>query len=166
MPSGRDGIVTGAEVGKVVELLRELEATLVNIGHGRDAGSAERAARFVRAWSAAGGEIGAVVSWPARAASWLKPACRLVAGGPDAWVVADEPTGWTGFGRRLAAVGGWRPDRTVAFAGLADPLLPAAVGAAATDGMRGAASDGSGWMFADGRLISRGTGGGTVTPWR
>ncbi|WP_249123940.1 hypothetical protein [Saccharopolyspora erythraea] len=146
--------MTGVEVAKVVELLRELEATLVNVGHGRDVGSDERAARFVRAWSAVGGEIGAVVSWPASAASWLKPACRLVSGAPDAWVVADEPTGWTGFCRRLAAVGGWRPDRTVAFSGLTDPLLPAAVGAGATEGMRGAASDGTGWMFADGRLIT------------
>ncbi|GAA2795150.1 hypothetical protein GCM10010470_32660 [Saccharopolyspora taberi] len=135
-----------AELAKVVELLRSMDAVLVNVGHGRGERSTADADAFVRAWADGGGELGTVVSWPATAASWLRPACRFAAGAPDAWVVAAEPGEWTGIGPRLAATGLWRPHRTVAFSGLAGL-------ADGVDGLRGATEDGAGWMFFDGQLV-------------
>ncbi|KAA2259397.1 hypothetical protein F0L68_20845 [Solihabitans fulvus] len=147
------------EVMAVVELVRQQRAVLVNVGHGRDPDSVSNASAFVETWQSMGGEVGAVVSWPAVAASWLRPACRFAAGAPDAWVVADEVAGWTGFAPRLVATGLWRSARTVAFGSLADPGLPELVGFEATDGLRGARPDGSAWTFRDGVLISDRAGG-------
>jgi hypothetical protein len=141
-----------AELDTVVAVLARRRAALVNVGHGRDEGSSRRAALFASAWTARGGEVGAVVSWPSAAASWLRPARRLAAGTPDLWVVADEPAGWSGLVGRLAGTGAWRPDRTVAFSGLGDPGLPLLVGRQATEGMCGAFADGGLWWFACGLL--------------
>ncbi len=140
------------ELETVLALVRKHRAVLVNVGHGRSARSVADAEAFVEAWRERGGEIGAVVSWPATAASWLRPACRLAHGAPDAWVVADEREGWAGFGRRLAAQAAWRARRTVAFGGLADPGLPELAGWCATEGLSGADRDGRAWTFVDGRL--------------
>src|SRR4051812_39956353 len=101
------------ELDAILAMLARRGAVLVNVGHGRDEDSRRQAATFVDAWD---GEIGVVVSWPAEAASWLRPARRFAAGAPDAWVVADTATGWAGFGRRLAENPSWEPARTVAFA--------------------------------------------------
>jgi hypothetical protein len=81
----------------------------------------------------------AVVNWPAVAASWLRPARRLVSGGPDAWVLADTPAGCAPLLRRLADQPGWTPHRTFGFAGLAtaDP--------AALAGLSGATATGGTW---------------------
>jgi hypothetical protein len=146
--------VPEAELAAALELTAALRpaAVLVNVGHGRDPGSRARAAAFVAAWTARGGEIGTVASWPATAASWLRPATRLVAGAPDAWVVADRPEGWRGIGPRLLATGRWRAERTVAFAGLGTPELPFIAGRPATDGLRGAGGDGGTWFVVDGWL--------------
>lgn len=137
------------ELDTVLAVLARRRAVLVNVGHGRDEAGRHRAAAFLDAWD---GEVGEVVSWPARAASWLRPARRFAAGAPDAWVVADTAGGWAGFGRRLAANPAWEPARTVAFAGLADPSLPLLAGRAATDGLCGAGADGGLWWFAGGLL--------------
>lgn len=145
-----------AELNGVLRLVSQQHPLLVNVGHGRSAASADRARAFVEAWEDVGGHVGAVVSWPEEAASWLRPACRLVAGHPDLWVVADEPEGWKGMGPRLVATGVWRPGRTVAFAGLAVPDLPALAGEEATEGMRGARADGKLWLVYDGRLVAVG----------
>lgn len=136
------------ELDAVLAVLARWGAGLVNVGHSRDEDSRRRAGLFLDAWE---GEVGAVVSWPADAASWLRPARRLAAGAPDAWVVADTAAGWTGFGRRLAETS-WEPARTVAFAGLADPSLALVAGRPATDGMCGAFTDGGLWRFAGGLL--------------
>jgi hypothetical protein len=144
---------SAAEVTAVVRLVRAQRARLVNVGHGRDARSVACARAFIAAWQAAGGEIGTAVSWPPAAASWLRPAGRLAAGAPDAWVVADVVTGWRNVGPRLVATGSWRAGRTVAFASLADPTLPALAGHEPTDELSGALPDGSIWTFRDGRLI-------------
>lgn len=140
------------ELNTVLAVLARNRAHLVNVGHGRDEDSRQRAEVFLDAWAAAGGEVGAVVSWPSAAASWLRPACRFAAGAPDMWVVADNPVGWTGFGRRLAVNAVWRPARTVAFSGLADPELPFLAGWEATEGMSGSLPDGGVWWFSD-RLL-------------
>ncbi|MEV2272054.1 type 1 periplasmic-binding domain-containing protein [Nonomuraea africana] len=143
-----------AELTTVVRLASQHHPLLVNVGHGRSAASLERARAFVETWEARGGQVGEVVSWPAEAASWLRPACRMVTGHPDLWVVADEPEGWTGMGRRLVATGVWRPCRTIAFAGLAVPELPALAGEEATEGLRGALADGRMWLVNEGQLVA------------
>ncbi|MGH3908076.1 MAG: hypothetical protein ACRDTE_28435 [Pseudonocardiaceae bacterium] len=145
---------THAELAGVVRLVIEHQSVLVNVGYGREARSVACANAFIDVWQAGGGEIGAIVSWPVAAASWLRPACRFAAGAPDAWVVADCAAGWAGFGPRLAAAGAWRARRTVAFSDLADPVLPELAGVEATDGIRGAAVDGSLWAFIQGSLVA------------
>jgi len=133
----------------VLAILARRGAALVNVGHGRDERAHQRVAEFLDAW---GGDVGVVVSWPATAASWLRPAQRFAAGAPDMWVVADTAAGWPGFGARLVETASWDPARTVAFAGLADPSLPHEAGRAATEGMCGAFADGGYWWFAGGLL--------------
>ncbi|WP_157357359.1 hypothetical protein [Amycolatopsis nigrescens] len=140
------------ELETVLRLARAHRAVLVNLGHGRDGASLARAELFAEAWLKAGGELGSVVSWPAVAASWLRPACRLASGAPDVWVIADEPAGWAGFGRRLAADGRWRARRTVCFAGLGDPVLPKLAGRPATEGLSGTTATGEPWTFTDAQL--------------
>jgi hypothetical protein len=146
-PTARD-----PELAAVLELLRAKGGALVNVGHGRSAADTRRAAAFVDAWEWSCGLVGTVVSWPERPASWLQPACRLAAGGADAWLIADTPRGWAGIGRRLASMAGWTAHRTVAFSGLADADLPTTAGAEATEGLSGAGGDGAIWVFVDGRL--------------
>jgi hypothetical protein len=87
-----------------------MDATLVAVGHGRDPDSAAAAWAFVERWD---GQIAVVVDWPPVAASWLRPAQRLTAGDPDAWVIADTPSGWEPVARRLRETGRWDPMRTV-----------------------------------------------------
>lgn len=140
------------ELDTVLELVGDKGGRLVNIGHSRDPECTDRVTAFAAAWLDCGGLVGAVVSWPERSASWLQPACRLAAGAPDAWLVADVPEGWAGIGRRLASMSGWTAHRTVAFSGLAQADLAAVAGREATEGLSGATSDGATWSFHDGRL--------------
>jgi len=140
------------ELRTVLELVRRRGGGLVNIGHSRDTACTARASAFADAWQDSGGLVGAVVSWPERAASWLQPACRLAAGAPDAWVIAGIPPGWAGIGRRLASMSGWTAHRTVAFSGLADADLAVTAAREATEGLAGATGDGATWFFHDGRL--------------
>ncbi|MFG2001468.1 hypothetical protein ACGFNU_20190 [Spirillospora sp. NPDC048911] len=147
-----------AELDAMLRLLEGEGARLVNVGHGRSPASAARARAFLDAWP---GDVGAVVSWPAAAASWLRPARRLAAGAPDAWVIADEPAGWAGIGPRLAATGLWRAHATFAFTGLAGPRLPALAGPESTEGLRGVTAGGRIWEINDGAAVfftARGTG--------
>jgi hypothetical protein len=101
---------TVPELARALELLDRMDATLVAVGHGRDATSVAAAKAFVAAWD---GQLAVVVDWPATAASWLRPARRLVAAEPDAWVIADTPGGWEPVARRLREAPGWDPMRTV-----------------------------------------------------
>ncbi|GAA1839826.1 hypothetical protein GCM10009836_18780 [Pseudonocardia ailaonensis] len=157
-PTAEPGTTEGlVELDAVLRLLGRLEGGVVNVGHGRDRTSVRRARAFVDAWAARGGLIGAVVSWPPSAASWLRPAERLAAGA-DLWVVADTPAGWAGIGPRLAATASWRADRTVAFPGLDDPTLPRLAGRAAVAGLSGVTHDGRTWSH-DGQWL-RSTGDG------
>jgi hypothetical protein len=113
---------------------------LVTVGHGREGRSAAIVESFVAAWQEAGGMIAAIVDWPQDAASWLRPAQRLVRDAPDAWVVASDPAAFARVARRLRSMSGWDPARTYGFAALADVRL---VGVA--DGVRGATADGGTW---------------------
>lgn len=140
------------EVDAVMRMVIGRHPLLVAVGHGRDSRSAARAATFAERWLAVGGRLTGLVSWPASAASWLRPASRLSAGGPDLWVVADGPAGWAGMAARLLELGRWRPERTIAFGALADPRLPDLCPRGAVDGLSGASADGSQWIF-DGDVL-------------
>lgn len=136
-------------------LLRLIPSSVrdVAVGHGRDGDGVHRAAAeaFVTAWEATGRTVTAVVDWPEEAASWLRPARRLTAGAPDAWVVAGAPPGWARMSRRLAQSTDWAAERTYAFASLDSPHLAELAGASVLDGLRGATADGGTWQLDDGR---------------
>ncbi|MFD8782799.1 ABC transporter substrate-binding protein [Kitasatospora sp. NPDC059599] len=127
----------------------------MTIGHGRDEASRAAASAFAEAWQARGGTVLARVDWPEDAASWLRPARRLTAQTPDAWVIAAAVPGFAHLARRLRRSTGFDPARTVAFASLADPRLPALTGPGTLDGLHGATPDGGTWEVPGGRLTSR-----------
>jgi hypothetical protein len=141
------------EVDGVLGHLRALGARLVNVGHGPAPLARHRAHALTDRFVAVGGEVGALVSWPATAASWLRPATRLCAGAPDAWVVADDATSWPRMSARLLSGGQWSPDRTVAFPGLDDPALIELAGVDAVRGLRGVDEHGGAWRFGSATLI-------------
>lgn len=118
----------------------------ISVGHSRDPASRHAAAELVRAWQDIDGKtVLAVVDWPEHAASWLRPAKRFAAGPPDAWVVAAAGQGWAQLSRRLRQDTEWTPDRTFAFASLADPHTIAYAGSGTLDGLRGATPTGGTW---------------------
>jgi hypothetical protein len=98
------------DLARTLALLREMDATLVAVGHGRDAACVAAARSFVACWD---GQIAVVVDWPPTAASWLRHARRLSAANPDAWVIADTPAGFEPVAERLRESTGWDPMRTV-----------------------------------------------------
>ncbi|MER5462276.1 ABC transporter substrate-binding protein [Streptomyces sp. NPDC002668] len=138
---------TGAELTALIGLLAQQKPRIesVGVGHSRDAASRIAAEAFTAAWQAGGGKVLAVVDWPETAASWLRPARRLTAGLPDAWVVAAAPLGFVQLSRRLRHSTDWDPARTVVFASLQDSRLPALAGPDTLHGLRGATADGGTW---------------------
>lgn len=138
---------TTAELDALMGLLTAPGSRIrsVSVGHSRDQASRGAAAAFGDAWAARGGQVLAVVDWPETAASWLRSARRLTAGLPDAWVVAAAPLGFAQLARRLRHSTAWDPARTVAFASLLDPRVPALAGPDTVHGLRGAAADGGTW---------------------
>lgn len=144
---------TAAELATLIELVhqapkRPSPIATVSVGHSRHPASCAAARAFIDAWSRHG-EVITVVDWPETAASWLRPATRLTAQSPDAWVIAATPVGFAQLARRLRHLDGWDPTRTVAFASLQDPRLPALAGADTLNGLRGATSGGSTWQVHD-----------------
>ncbi|GHF63203.1 hypothetical protein GCM10018790_46300 [Kitasatospora xanthocidica] len=148
---------TGAELHALIGLLTDSRTRVetVAIGHSRDDASRTAVRAFAEAWRDHGGEVLTEVDWPEDAASWLRPARRLTAQSPDAWVVAAAVPGFARLAHRLRRSTDFDPARTVAFASLADPRLPAVAGPGTLDGLRGATTDGGTWDVADGRLTSR-----------
>ncbi|MDG9681333.1 ABC transporter substrate-binding protein [Streptomyces sp. DH18] len=138
---------TDAELTALVGLLTEPGKRIgtVAIGHSRDRHSRAAAEAFTTVWKARGGTVLAVVDWPEAAASWLRPATRLTAELPDAWVMAAAPLGFAQLARRLRHSTDWDPARSYAFASLRDSRLPALAGARTLDGLRGATADGGTW---------------------
>jgi hypothetical protein len=126
----------------------------VAVGHSRDAVCRAAAHAFTAAWEEAGGTVVATVDWPESAASWLRPAGRLTAGAPDAWVFAATVTGFAQLARRLRHSTDWDPRRSHAFAALADPHLPALAGPPTVDGLSGATADGGTWQLRGHALIT------------
>lgn len=142
---------TAAELSALIGLLTGPgdELVTVALGHGRDDASRAAAAAFAEEWRARGGQILATVDWPETAASWLRPARRLTAQGPRAWVVTGALTGWAQMSRRLLHSTDWDPARTFAFAALHDPRLRELAGPDAVRGLRGATPEGGTWEFGD-----------------
>ncbi|MFD3971816.1 hypothetical protein [Streptomyces cyaneofuscatus] len=138
---------TDAELTALVDLLTEPEKRIgtVAIGHSRDQPSRAAAEAFTTVWKARGGTVLALVDWPESAASWLRPATRLTAESPDAWVMAAAPLGFAQLARRLRHSTDWDPARSYAFASLRDSRLPALAGARTLHGLRGATADGGTW---------------------
>jgi hypothetical protein len=169
LPSGvlpvRAAVPCGAaEVDTIIRLVTELRPRPVSVVVGTAADPLSRANgdRLGAAWTARGGVVLDTVSWPERAASWLRPARRFAGPGPDAWLVAATPAGWVGLGRRLAYSTDWSARRTVATAALADSVLIAAGGPDTFDGLRGAYTDGGSWEISRTLLVRRTPG----NPWR
>jgi hypothetical protein len=148
---------TNVELDAVLDLLSRrvgrTRVTTVSVGHGRDTASRAAAQAFIDAWSRRG-EVITVESWPEVAASWLRPATRLTAQAPDAWVIASAPVGFAQLARRLRDSTTWRPDRTVGFACLNDSRLPALAGADVVDGMHGATVEGGTWVVRHGWITT------------
>lgn len=138
---------TEAELAALVGLLTLPKARIetVSVGHSRDTASRAAAESFAAAWTARGGTVLATVSWPETAASWLRPAHRLTAELPDAWVMAAAPLGFAQLARRLRHSTDWDPARTYAFASLRDSRVPALAGADVLHGLRGATAEGGTW---------------------
>ncbi|MFC8449376.1 hypothetical protein [Kitasatospora sp. NPDC057223] len=139
---------TEAELAALLALLTAQPAGIrtVAVGHSRDEASRAAATAFTEAWQTVEGAcILAVVDWPEQAASWLRPARRLTAETPDAWVIAAAGPGWAQLARRLRHSTDWDPARTFAFASLADPRIATLTGPGILDGLRGATAGGGVW---------------------
>ncbi|MDQ2796590.1 MAG: hypothetical protein M3Y06_05420 [Actinomycetota bacterium] len=148
---------TLAELNAILGLLRGIKAHSISIGHGRDPASVDAAHALADAWTSAGDLtqppcVLCIVDWPENAASWLRPAQRLVGSIPDAWVIADTPVGFAQLARRLADQPDWSPARTFAFANLVDPDLVALAGPDLA-GLSGATASGDVWHLARWSLI-------------
>ncbi|MFD4474887.1 hypothetical protein ACFWPU_02075 [Streptomyces sp. NPDC058471] len=138
---------TEAELAALIDLLTLPKARIetVTVGHSRDVASRAAAETFAAAWTARGGTVLTTVSWPETAASWLRPAHRLTAEIPDAWVLAAAPLGFAQLVRRLRHSTDWDPARSYAFASLHDSRVPALAGDDVLHGLRGATADGAPW---------------------
>ena len=144
---------TGAELAALLRMLRQAGADTIAIGHGRAPASVVAARALQAAWTAAGGTVLGIVDWPAAAASWLRPARRLTAGNPDAWIIADTVAGCAQVVRRLAEQPNWAATRTVGFAGLASPDLIALTTPTSLAGMTGATATGGTWRVGPDHII-------------
>ncbi len=136
---------TGAELDRLLHMLHNAKTSRIAIGHGRHPASAAAAAALYDAWTEIGNPA-IMISWPVDAASWLRPARRLTAERPDAWVIADTAAGMAQLAVRLAGQGDWSPSRTLGFASTASPDLISLTGARLS-GMTGATSDGGSWLI-------------------
>ncbi|MFJ8608025.1 hypothetical protein ACIRH0_12600 [Streptomyces sp. NPDC093675] len=145
--SSAPGPHTDAELAALLALLTGTGPRIetVTLGHSRDDASRAAAQAFATAWKSRGGKVLTVADWPETAASWLRPATRLTAQAPDAWVVAASVLGFAQLARRLRHSTDWDPARTVAFASLQDSRLAALAGHDTLHGLRGATATGGTW---------------------
>lgn len=147
---------TAIELAALTDLLARSKPRIetVAVGHSRDAASRIAAQACAAAWTVRGGTVLTVVDWPETAASWMRPATRLTADTPDAWVVAAAPLGFAQLARRLRHSTAWDPARTFAFASLQVARLPALAGPDTLHGLRGATADGGTWDLRHGWVTS------------
>lgn len=143
---------TEAELGRMLRLGWQRSARTVAIGHGRSPAAASAAREFARRWEASGRTLLCVVTWPEDAASWLRQATRFAGADPDLWVMAGPQDGWAQMTRRLLWSTAWRPERTIAFAGIGTERAIGLVGAVNLPGLAGATTGGGTWVVRDGRI--------------
>lgn len=144
---------TPAELAKLLELLRAAGAINISIGHGRHPASIAAAQALTQEWEPSGGTVLTVADWPADAASWLRPAQRLTRHGPDAWVIADTPSGTAQLARRLKHQNTWSATRTFAFASVASKDLAGLAGPGTLGGLTGPTATGLTWRLeVDGQM--------------
>jgi hypothetical protein len=143
---------TAAELARLLQMLNAAGACAIAIGYGRHAASVEAAQALAAAWTGGTGTVLAITDWPVTAASWLRPARRLTASRPDAWVIADTPAGCAQLAARLTGQPDWTPARTLGFASLASSDLIALTGAT-LNGMTGPTADGGAWRIGRNLLI-------------
>ena len=93
-----------------------------------------------------------IVTWPEEAVSWLRPATRFARANPDLWVMTGPAPGWAQMTRRLLWSTAWRPERTLAFAGLGNQAAIGLVGSVNLGGLAGARADGGSWEVRAGGL--------------
>lgn len=144
---------TAEEISALVTMLCVAGASTIAIGHGRHTTSRDTATAVTDAWNRAGGTVLGSVDWPARAASWLKPARQMVRAHPDAWVIVDNPAGCAQLARRLAEEQEWSAGRTFGTASIDSPDAAALTGSGALTGMRGVTADGHTWRIGHGVLL-------------
>ncbi|HMH89798.1 MAG TPA: hypothetical protein VK586_01805 [Streptosporangiaceae bacterium] len=68
---------TAAELARLLQLLRAVRPAAIAIGRGRHPASVAAARALAAEWTGTGGTVLDVISYPADAASWLRPARRL-----------------------------------------------------------------------------------------
>ncbi|MFD5566157.1 hypothetical protein [Kitasatospora griseola] len=150
-----DLTATAAEVAAIVQLARDRRARTVVIGSGRTPHARESARLIESAWDRAEGTTLATITWPETGASWLRHASRFADAEPDLWVMTGPATGWAQMTRRLLWSTPWRPERTLATAGIGDPRTLALVGLINLNGLAGVTAQGTTWLVEDDALQYR-----------
>ena len=109
----------------------------VNVGARNDFYGSGLADAFPKEWEARGGTIGQKVLYDPEQPSYNSEAQKITSGNPDAFVIVDFPETYAKVGPALVRTGKWDARKTFITDGLASTDLPNAVGAEATEGMRG-----------------------------
>ena len=117
---------------------------LLNIGWRNDDYGNGASALFKTLWKKQGGRIGVTESWDPNSPSFDSIAQKLVGGNPTAYMIFDFPQTFQKLGPALVRTGKWSPKKTFVSAEFRDASALAAIGAQATEGLRGvAASNGT-----------------------
>lgn len=128
---------TDAELAYLLPLRRAAVADIIAVGYGRPV-SVTAARALAGTGVTAGGAVLAMVDRPTSAASWLRPARRLVAGHTGAWIIADNPADRAQLARRLADQPARSAARSFGVAVVASPDLVALAGPGVLTGTSGA----------------------------
>ncbi|HZX01457.1 hypothetical protein [Kribbella sp.] len=138
-------LVGEREVSALVELAWGRGARVVAVGAGREGGAVDGVRAVVEAWEAVGGEVALELSWPERAASWLRQARRFAAADAEVWIMLGPPLGWAQMTRRLLWSTPWNPARTLLAGEISDPSVLNLVGLHNLPGIAGVTRDGTPW---------------------
>ncbi len=109
----------------------------VNIGGRDDLYGSGIADSFTSAWEALGGKVGATELYESGLPDANATAKAIVAGKPDAVVIADFPAGFAKLAPALERTGDYDPAETFVSDGLVDESLGSQVDAKTIEGLRG-----------------------------
>lgn len=118
-------------------------ATL-NVGGRNDAFGVALVQSFTKQWEKQGGHIGQSVMYNPTAATFDTDAAKLASGNPAGWMIADFPTTFAKMGPALVRTGSWDPHKTYMTEAMQNVDGLKAIGAPATDGLRGTAASATG----------------------